>query len=413
MDKITAQFGQKINNNLKNRLTRTSINIKIATKQYVVSQKMEDLFTNVANIDGCQYIYVTETPRHGGHPSLLDLVVQWLIDKEGYSLVDPSKNANEDHVTDYMTNPGLRVLPIQKKGSLKYNGREIIQFEDTSDDAKRFFKSKKNSKGEYIKVVVGTLYEGLDLSYLQAVHIVTPLATMLQDDQAVGRALRMCGHEQNRKDVYVYRYFSTPPDTMGDVFNKLTPAKKKSILAAMDRLKEFNLQGVDVHVYKDALRRGTPMQQFLKCVQGQSIECEINGKNRKGKNGRRQRGSGLLEVMQAASVPCGKPTCDVPMDENYKLIIPKHIKPKHLRQSVRSTNESFMYVDNRIHVIPTSNNVPKRSNTSFLMNVSNGSRQTVTSPAGSQIKTSNKSKGSNASKRSNPMDLSGSVSKRS
>ena len=293
----------------------TANTVKLANSQYVLSEKMKVLLDNVRSIDGCQYIYVRD-------PIIVAVCVAYMINREGYSMVNPNRLGN-------VIDPGLRVLPIKDTGELTIAG-QTIQFTDGNvKQAIKLFKSNANSNGELIKVCIGTKFEGLDMSYLQAVHIVTPLPTVADDDQAVGRALRFCGHRPDKKDVVVYRYFSTPPPSMQGL--KLTPLRQNKVQVALDKLQKYNPRGVNAHVHKDALRRGEPLKQFMRCVQGQSIECEI-----------RPGDGGLLDPLQKTKVHCGIPQCPVTIAGN-ELVIREH-RPSP--PPAKANSKSIEYVTN-------------------------------------------------------------------
>jgi hypothetical protein len=290
--------------------------VRVGRNQYVLSEKMKVLFDNVRTINGCQYIYAKD-------PTIVAVCVAYMMSNEGYSLVNPNKLGT-------VTGPGLRVLPVKDSGELTIAGQTIEFSDGAVKRAIKLFKSNANSNGEIIKVCIGTKFEGLDMSYLQAVHIVTPLPTVADDDQAVGRALRFCGHKPDKKDVVVYRYFSTSPASMQGL--KLTPAKEKKVQDALRKIQEYNPQGINVHVHSNAGRRGDPLKQFMKCIQGQSIECEVNTNN-----------GGLLNPLQKSKVKCGVPRCPVIIKGN-ELVIPSHVPPP---PPVRKANSnSVEYVTN-------------------------------------------------------------------
>jgi len=207
------------------------------------------------------------------------------------------------------------------------------------------------------------------MSFLRALHIVTPLSTTGDDEQAVGRALRFCGHKKDERDVVVYRYFSTPPTTMSEF--QLTPGQKEKYNDALDKLRTYHLKGINAHVHDDAIRRGKPLKQFMKCIQGQSIECEINKEN-----------GGLLNALQASKVQCGIPRCPVDLTARNELVVPPHVRPQYTK---RNESKSFVYVDNGITTIPP---VPGASIQKPSSNT-RSTRQTNARPSSNGTKPSN------------------------
>jgi hypothetical protein len=98
----------------------------------------------------------------------------------------------------------------------------------------------------------------------------------------------------------LYRYYSTPPRSMAGIYDRLR-SKRKDFLQTFEKhlqhLIRLHEQGINTHVYTDALRRGAPLTKFLNCVYGQSIECEINTKR-----------GGLLFALQDKPVKCIPPS---------------------------------------------------------------------------------------------------------
>ena len=178
-----------------------------------------------------------------------------------------------------------------------------------------FFKSDKNLAGEKLKIFVTTEYEGLDLWHLRNVHLVAPLPTQALDDQAVGRALRYCGHKGDATSVTVARYFGVAPPseqvaealegaggvtkagkprkTRGDKLEKVKEAESQLLalneaLAKAGYSERPKARDANSYVYYDAVRRAAPLEAFLTCLKGVSIEC------------------GLLDQIQAgAKITCG------------------------------------------------------------------------------------------------------------
>lgn len=94
---------------------------------------------------------------------------------------------------------------------------------DTSDEFDKYYHSvvtsSENKYGEVIKVVVGgkNMREGIDLRYVRSVHIMNPWHNLIQIEQTIGRAIRLCSHASLDKvedmNVKVYKYVVIPPQT--------------------------------------------------------------------------------------------------------------------------------------------------------------------------------------------------------
>jgi len=287
-----------------------NMTVQKAGNTVVLSEKMKTLVTNTKKVNGCQYIYVMTD-------AIRKVLIEYMVSKRGYELA-PSD------ATDFQTER-LRVVSV-----------------GDDSNAEKFFKTNKNSRGTYISVAVGTKSEGLDLKYLRAIHLATPLPTLDDDDQAVGRGLRMCAHNSlNAKTVALYRYYSIPPYTrnvnnntnnMKNLANRFVKGKK-TIKPDAKRIKydkhlalltAIHQEGWNRHVREDAFRRGNRMKKFMECVRSQSIECEINSDN-----------GGLLAAVQLTPVACGGKKCDIKLNSRGELIIPR--RPKNaLQEKVRA-----------------------------------------------------------------------------
>jgi hypothetical protein len=308
----------------------------------ILSEKMKTVVDNAMNIPGCQYIYVKKDADKGDN---IQVALVNYMRKRGYEIAKSVAN---------LKSKKLRVWSVP-------NGKESGE-DDFKSPLKDFFNSNTNKTGEYISVAVGSRFHGLNLKHLRAVHIVTPLASVSDDIQMVGRALRLCGHKEfvlrneigsngerikeDTRSVVLYRYYSTPPRSMAGIYDRLRSKKRKDFLQTFEKhlehLVRLHEQGINKHVYTDALRRGAPLTKFLNCVYGQSIECEINTKR-----------GGLLFALQNKPVKCGKNTCNVRIDNNGELMVSNHQPGDiELLNQVRLINRNLPSMG--------SNNLPQR-----------------------------------------------------
>lgn len=281
----------------------------------VFSSKMEAIFKAIENTKGCQYLYVPD-------PAVLLPTINLLQKRLGYERVKKGSDLytkieiddKGKEVTVWKVNPNMS----EKKRFYSFYPKTLAGEAGDANQMKSvldFFKSSKNKYGERIKLFVGTVFEGLDMGWLQAVHLASPLPSTADDDQAVGRALRYCGHDVHAKEVAVYRYFGVAPRSLDF---EMKPAKQQAVDEALARLVEHDERGVNVHVYRDALRRGKPMEEFMMCVRGQSIECEANS------------GSGgiLGTVQYGERTKCHVGRCNVQLVGD-KLVVDKHTPGKY------------------------------------------------------------------------------------
>jgi len=281
--------------------------------EVVFSSKMEAIFKAIESTKGCQYLYVPD-------PNVLKATVEVMQSRLGYERI-----TSDQKYLRQVTKGSKKAWEIdsglgEKKRFYAFYPGTMDGTPGDADQMKAvldFFKSSKNKYGERIKLFVGTVFEGLDMGWLQAVHLASPLPSTADDDQAVGRALRYCGHDPFAREVAVYRYFGIAPKTLDGVNAK--PAKQKSIDMGLEALANKDERGVNMHVYQDALRRGKPMKDFMMCIRGQSIECEANGNN----------GGILAAVQYGEKTRCGVQRCDVKLNAKGDLIVEEHAPGKH------------------------------------------------------------------------------------
>lgn len=87
----------------------------------------------------------------------------------------------------------------------------------------RAFNEDANARGESLRVLIAThgYNEGINLLGLRHVHVFEPLVSAADDEQLVGRGVRMCSHAQLEYPaewtLTVHRYTAAPPDVARDV----------------------------------------------------------------------------------------------------------------------------------------------------------------------------------------------------
>ncbi len=291
--------------------------------EYVFSEKMRVALQRVVKTPGCQYMYVPDGKTLKG-------VVWALQNVFKMERINGTRIPNVEETTD---DGKSRVVPKVPKEWMTNKPRFYAFYPGTMDGETQkpeqmkavldWFKKEENQNGEQVKLFVGTVYEGLDMSYLQTVHLMAPLPSVPDDDQAVGRALRMCGHKPERKQVAVIRYFSVAPRDAENALSSGTAAKQQKIEMGLQNLAKRDERGVNAHVFADALRRGKPLREFAMCLRAQSIECEVD-----------QAQGGVLGAIQFGErTRCGMSKCDVKIDCNAKggcqIVVPPHVPGKH------------------------------------------------------------------------------------
>ena len=271
--------------------------VKVDNSQALLSEKMRVALERAVSMPGCQFIYVPDA-------KVLKAVASSLGGM-GFESVKASTHIGHSG--------GIEIGAPGKRFFAFHDGTVNGEPKPAGNDMKsilNFFKSTRNKHGDFLKIFVSTVHEGLDMSWLRGVHLCAPLPTQADDDQAVGRALRYCGHDVAARTVAVYRYLGLAPKTLdmngGGGGKKISEAKQKQIENAVKKMAEYDSRGTNVFVREDADRRGKPLSNFVACIQAQSIEC------------------GILDPIQfGRKVTCGSSRCPVQLDATgTKLVIP-------------------------------------------------------------------------------------------
>lgn len=244
----------------------------------VLSDKLLAALENVLTMPGKQYLWVAEL-------NTAKLVMR-VFETLGYSQVLPGKEKS-------VTGAGKRFI-LYKSGQA--NG---IKMEETAlKKLAEAYNDTNNADGGRIKIMLGTetYYQGLDMKALQGVHLVDALFNATADKQAVGRALRLCGHAgAPSKKVVVYRYFSTVPAKFDP--EAVQPAKGRKIdvsrmhkkvraLPAPEAFKGVILpeghnasrpvpSGINSYVYAEAVRRQQPVEAFELGLKAFAVDCPL------------------------------------------------------------------------------------------------------------------------------------------
>ncbi|AGE55305.1 helicase [Paramecium bursaria Chlorella virus MA1E] len=250
--------------------------VKFGPKLSILSPKLRDVINRVLSANGKQYIYVI-------NPATA-FTLMAMFDTIGFSAVHPKNPAAS------MSSTGKRYV-FYKTGSYTYKGKKFEVEKKELNGIKKALASPANINGDYIKILIatGTFYQGLDTPGLTGVHIVDPLHDTSADIQAVGRALRMCGHRLSKsKEANVYRYFSTVPRTFAHdgIAKKSLPelerlAKKILSLNLSADMSSVNgppgklPPGVNSYVFADAVRRGTPVVQTENLLKAMAVDCQV------------------------------------------------------------------------------------------------------------------------------------------
>jgi Helicase conserved C-terminal domain len=134
---------------------------------------------------------------------------------------------------------------------------------------------KKNTMGNIIKVIMITASgaEGINLKNTRYVHIVEPYWNMVRIDQVVGRARRICSHEElpeELRTVQVFIYLS--------VFSDQQKANREYLdLMNTDtsRFDQVTPVTTDETLYEISTQKNNINQQILTVIKQTSVDCAL------------------------------------------------------------------------------------------------------------------------------------------
>lgn len=138
---------------------------------------------------------------------------------------------------------------------------------------------ENNFMGEVIKIIMITSSgaEGINLRNTRFVHVVEPYWNMVRIDQVVGRARRICSHEDlppNLRTVQVFLYLSTLSELQSNDNNN-----KELIIRDVSKLDKKTPITTDESLFEIARIKDNINQQLLTAVKESAIDCSLYSKN--------------------------------------------------------------------------------------------------------------------------------------
>ena len=300
----------------------------------VVSEKLMRAIRNATTLPGKQYIWVADMATAK--------VAMGMLKAAGFAWVDPGPKAGYFQAggggeearaapagADIEQRCGMKDADADKKPrkplpratpKAKAKGNKFLLYKKGQflnreiNDAllstcAGLFNDKANNDGEIVKIMLATetFYQGLDMQALRGVHLVDSLFNQTADKQAVGRALRLCGHagrQGEQRQVKVYRYFAVPPPGFDlarvAAANAAAGGKKRSVPAKAQQeiaqrhaaILKLNYDmagyvlpegqretrvppGVNAYVYADAVRRQREVDTFERGLKAFAVDCEL------------------------------------------------------------------------------------------------------------------------------------------
>lgn len=175
---------------------------------------------------------------------------------------------------------------------------------ETSDDFDQYYRniinSRGNKYGELIKILIGgeNMREGVDLKYVRSVHIMNPWHNLIQIEQTIGRAIRLCSHadldKTDEMTVSVYKYVSIPPrDKMSKTYSLLGAIKSMEDAGELEldgvKFRDRKLwlenvtsnnpsewESVDEYIYARALNKDYNIKFAERLLKKASVDCYLN-----------------------------------------------------------------------------------------------------------------------------------------
>jgi hypothetical protein len=194
---------------------------------------------------------------------------QFKIKKEGDSWVMDIAPEDEDKPTYALYT-----------GTEDADEKEIVRnifnsdFSSTPENIKQYLEKKKKTKslsnmyGEFVRVFMITASgsEGINLRNVRFVHIMEPYWNGVRVEQVIGRAQRICSHEdlpEDEKTVQVFEYLS--------VFSAAQKEKLNKELKSTDSGKTTDQALFDISKKKEEISR-----ELLNAVKTTSIDCKVH-----------------------------------------------------------------------------------------------------------------------------------------
>jgi hypothetical protein len=150
-------------------------------------------------------------------------------------------------------------------------------------------KNQNNFYGEIIKVLMITSSgaEGINLRNTRFVHILEPYWNMVRIDQVVGRARRICSHEdlpEDMRTVQVYVYISRITDeqlaTNIEMKTQDISKLKYKVLQKNGEIKMENIPfSTDQYLFEIAQIKDAINKQILTAVKESAIDCSLYNNN--------------------------------------------------------------------------------------------------------------------------------------
>ena len=143
---------------------------------------------------------------------------------------------------------------------------------------------ENNFMGEVIKIfmITSSGAEGINLKNTRFVHIVEPYWHMVRIEQVIGRARRICSHQDLPEDlrtVQVFLYLSVLSEEQ-----KSNPDHKELQIRDISRLDKKSVVTTDENLFEIASVKNKINRQILKAVKESAMDCALYASSNKEEN---------------------------------------------------------------------------------------------------------------------------------
>lgn len=201
------------------------------------SPKIKMILDYVINSKGIVFIYTNYYPS-----GILPLAIA--LEHIGFVKYN-SNNLTGDNITiEDKFKGGKRpsYIILSRDNSLSPNNDKEIEVA----------KSRENSNGEVIKVIISRISEGVDFKRIREVHMLEPWYNLNKCEQIIGRAVRTCSHidlPKEERNVTVFFHATKYDDT---------------------------IESVDLWTYRMAENKQKRITEVEKVIKETSIDCNLN-----------------------------------------------------------------------------------------------------------------------------------------
>jgi len=279
----------------RNKLVRDSTHnptVKVGNTTLTIGEKCVVALEHATRAAGKQYIYVN-------NPAIAQALGEVLKHKYGYKLLKAPRatghygpKQKQQRAQSAVRHGKSLMAKTEKRFCLMKTG--VVggghkQGDEDITTLKNMINDDSNLHGEQCHIIIasGGYFEGLDINALRGVHLLSPLSTHDNDQQAVGRAIRTCGHAKlppRERNCVVKRYFAVPPKHWNperDAEKAGMKEKAASLLADKARRLHRKLAmyfdaadpSADERVFRDAVARSKDLTKFEECLKGKAFDC--------------------------------------------------------------------------------------------------------------------------------------------